>query len=188
MDTALRNGGASAARWAALGEARMAAAEGVATREAREAFAEALKLDAATPKARFGLAIAKRQDGDTQAAIADLEAMLAAAPDAPYVAVVRDLIADWRGVPKGGDSLAGLPPAERDSAIKGMVDSLAERLKAGGGTRAEWTRLIRARVVLGEGDAARAALATARERLAQEAGALDELKALAAELGLEKAE
>ena len=67
-----------------------------------------------------------------------------------------------------------------------MVDGLAERLKAGGGTLPEWTRLIRSQAVLGDKAAARGALATARERLAQDAEAPAQLDALESELSLKE--
>jgi len=66
-----------------------------------------------------------------------------------------------------------------------MVDGLAQRLKAGGGTLPEWTRLIRSQVVLGDRTAAMDALAMARERLT-DAAALAELDALAVELSLKE--
>jgi cytochrome c-type biogenesis protein CcmH len=68
-----------------------------------------------------------------------------------------------------------------------MVDGLAARLKDAGGSAAEWSRLIRSHLVLGDRQAARTALATARERLAQDAAALTQIDALAAELGLKDA-
>ncbi|MDX3808436.1 c-type cytochrome biogenesis protein CcmI [Bosea thiooxidans] len=184
--SALRYGKPDAELFSGLGEARTLAAEGVVTAAAREAFAEAVKLDPKTPRARYYLALAKEQDGDTEGAIALLNELLADSPtDAPWTAPVRDRIARMEAA-GNRDAIAALPDAERQQAIKGMVEGLAERLKAGGGTLAEWSRLIRARAVLGDKPQALQALKTARERLAQDASALAAIDALADELALKE--
>ena len=87
----------------------------------------------------------------------------------------------------GRAAVAALPEAERQQAIRGMVDGLAARLAEGGGTLQEWSRLIRARTVLGDKPAALQAVRTARERLAQDAAALAAIDALANELALKEA-
>ena len=68
-----------------------------------------------------------------------------------------------------------------------MVDGLAERLSTGGGSLPEWSRLIRARTVLGDKPAALQAVKTARERLAEDKAALAAIDALADELALKEA-
>ena len=78
-------------------------------------------------------------------------------------------------------------PGMTETAIRGMVDSLAARLGEGGGTLAEWSRLIRSQSVLADRPAALKSLATARERLAADPDALAALAALAGELGLQEA-
>lgn len=184
---AVRYGKPDAELLSGLGEARALAAEGVVTASAREAFAEAMKLDPRNVRALYYLALAKEQDGDPQGAAASLRALLAGSPpDAAWAGLVRDRLARMEGAPSS-DAIAALPEAERVQAIKGMVDGLAQRLDAGGGTLADWSRLIRARAVLGEKAQAQQAVKTARERLAQDASALAAIDALADELALKEA-
>jgi cytochrome c-type biogenesis protein CcmH len=177
-----------------LGEARVLAAGGVIGTEARLVFDEALKLDPALPKARFFIALASEQDGDTPKALKMLSALLAeATPDAPWrSAVVERLKALAQApvsevVPKGGEAIAALPEAERSAVIASMVEGLASRLNAGGGTIDEWLRLIRAQSVLGNLESARASLGLARQRLVSDAAAQAALTAIARDLKLEPA-
>jgi cytochrome c-type biogenesis protein CcmH len=82
---------------------------------------------------------------------------------------------------------AGATPAVPEAQmpmIEGMVNKLATRLAANGGSVEEWSRLIRAYSVLHQGDKARAALASARKALGPESGAVASLSALARDLGL----
>lgn len=182
---AIRNGEASAEAHAGLGEARTLAAGGVVTAAARASFADALRLEAGNARARFFLAIGQEQDGDAKGAAEAMRALLAdAAPDAPWAQAVRQRLARLEAETAGG--LASLAPADQQAAIRGMVDGLAARLKAGGGSLPEWTRLIRSQVVLGDKVAAREALALARERLSQDAAAPAALDALAGELALKE--
>lgn len=172
---------------AALGEARILEAGGVVTAAAREALAEAVKLDPRNARARYYLAVAKEQDGDGEGALAALQQLLAdAPPQAEWAGAVRARIEQMQA-DAGRRTIAALPEAERQQAIRGMVDGLAERLAAGGGTLPEWTRLIRARAVLGDRTAAVQAVKTARERLSQDAAALAAIDALADELALKEA-
>lgn len=187
FQAALHHGPPQAELYAGLGEARMLAAAGVVTAAAREAFSEALRREPGEARSQFYLAVAREQDGDKPGAVAALKALLASAPAA----------ADWRPMVQAklrsleggsaGEAIAALPAEQRAAAIRGMVDGLAERLAGGGGTLEEWSRLVRARSVLGEIEPAREALATARQRLADQPLALAALAALAKELGLEEA-
>jgi cytochrome c-type biogenesis protein CcmH len=158
----------------------------VVTAEARETLAEALKREPGNPRARFFLAIAKEQDGDSQGAVAAFESLLKdAPPGAVWVPAVRQRLQALDG-DTARAAIAKLPAADQQAAIRGMVEGLAERLKAGGGTLAEWERLIRSQNVLGEKAAAREAVATARSRLSQDSAALEQLEQLAGELGLKE--
>ena len=172
---------------AGLGEARILEAGGVVTAAAREAFAEAVKLDPKNARARFYLAIAREQDGDGEGALATLQQLLADAPaKAEWAGAVRARIEQMQA-DAGRKAVAALPEAEQQQAIRGMVDGLAARLAEGGGTLPEWSRLIRARVVLGDRTAAVEATRTARQRLSQDAAALAAIDALADELALKEA-
>jgi cytochrome c-type biogenesis protein CcmH len=77
-----------------------------------------------------------------------------------------------------------MPPAERDAAIRGMVESLDRRLAARGGTPDDWLRLVRSYTVLGERDQATKALNRARMALAANSEAVARLDGLARELDL----
>jgi cytochrome c-type biogenesis protein CcmH len=183
---AIRHGEANPEAHAGLGEARALAAGGVVTAGVRESMVEALRLDPKNARARFFLAIGKEQDGDTEGAIIAFRALLGdAAADAPWAQGVRQRL-ERLEAESTGSAIAALPPADRQAAIRSMVDGLAERLKAGGGTLPEWTRLIRSQTVLGDKVAARGALATARERLAEDAAAPAQLDALESELSLKE--
>ncbi|MGL4728644.1 MAG: c-type cytochrome biogenesis protein CcmI [Bosea sp. (in: a-proteobacteria)] len=200
FESAIRNGGNSAERWASLGEARMVAEEGMVTASARAAFEEALKLEPGYPKAAYGMAVARQQDGDVAGAISSIEALIAtAAPDAAYLPLLKDSLAALQGrpavpssqtaqpvIPQGGEAIASLPPPERINAIRSMVDGLAARLDAQGGTLEEWTRLIRARLVLEDRAGAQTAFHAAIARLAPDAASLEKLKALGRELDLKE--
>ncbi len=181
---AIRSLGGSAERYANLGEALTNARDGVVSAEARAAFEEALKLDAAAPKPAFYLARAAEQDGKPDEAARRYDALVAASPaDAPWLPLVRERLAALRN--PGAAAVASLPPAAQAEAIRGMVEGLAARLASGGGTPEEWVRLVRARMVLGERDRALAALADARRAWAGDAQKLAALEAGIAPLGLE---
>lgn len=172
---------------AGLGEARILEAGGIVTAAAREALAEAVKLDPRNARARYYLALGKEQDGDGEGALSALQQLLAdAPPQAEWAGAVRARIEQMQA-DAGRKAVAALPEAERQQAIKGMVDGLAARLADGGGTLPEWSRLIRARAVLGDRDAAVQAVKTARERLSQDRAALAAIDALADELALKEA-
>lgn len=184
---AIRHDGTSADRLAGLGEARALAAGGVVTAEALQAFKDATAADPKNPRARFFLAIAREQDGDNDGAIAALRALLGdAPPDAPWAGMVRQRLESMAPASAAGSTIASLPAADQQTAIRGMVEGLAERLKQGGGTLPEWARLIRSHLVLGNRPAALEAMVTARQRLAQDADAVAQLDALAGELNLKE--
>lgn len=86
-----------------------------------------------------------------------------------------------------GDQVAAaqaMSPAQRQAMIRGMVDGLAEKLKANPKDEAGWLRLMRARTVLGEAAAARAAREQALAAFAGDAAAQARIRAAAAEMGL----
>ncbi|WP_342109293.1 c-type cytochrome biogenesis protein CcmI [Methylobacterium sp. SI9] len=81
-------------------------------------------------------------------------------------------------------AVRAMPQAERDAAIRGMVDGLDRRLAARGGTPDEWMRLVRSYSALGERDQAIKALDRARMALAANGDAVTRLDGLARELDL----
>ena len=78
-----------------------------------------------------------------------------------------------------------LSAEQRDQMVRGMVDRLAERLKRESSDVEGWLRLVRAYMVLGERDKARAAAGDARRALAGEPDKLQRVDELIKGLGLE---
>lgn len=199
---AINLNGSSASREADLGEALVAAANGVVTAEAKAQFERALKLDPQDVMARFYTGMAADQDGRRAEAEAIWRDLLAKAPSgAPWVDMVRHALA--RAAPAGaapsasaaagapGPSAADiaaaakLPPAQQDQMIGGMVARLADRLKQNGSDVEGWLRLVRSHMVLGERDKAHAAAADARRALAGDADKIRRIDELVKELGLD---
>jgi cytochrome c-type biogenesis protein CcmH len=180
---ALRILGEDPLRRSAYGEALVAAAGGVVTDEARQAFDRALAEQPGQPQARYYVALAAEQDGKKADAIRDYEQLAAdSPPDAPWLSLVKARLAALKGEPAPATA-AAIPEAQRPM-IEGMVSKLATRLASNGGGVDEWSRLIRAYTVLHEADKAKAALASARKALAPDANAVASLDALARDLGL----
>jgi cytochrome c-type biogenesis protein CcmH len=184
---AVRLLGEDASRLASYGEALVAANDGIVSAEARQAFDSALKHDAAEPKARFYLARAAEQDGNNDAARLQYNAILSSSPpEAPWISLVKEQLA--RLDPENAAaSVASLPTGDRQAAIRGMVEGLAQRLATAGGTPEEWARLVRSYAVLGEREKASASLRSAREALARDEVGLGRLDAVAQELALNAA-
>lgn len=94
----------------AQGEATVLAAQGQVSHDAQNAFRKALAADPADPRARYYLAMAKDQAGDTKGAMDDWIVMLRTAPaDAPWVPEVRDFVIKV-AQSRGQDISARLPP------------------------------------------------------------------------------
>ncbi len=183
-------------RESAYGQALVMAADGVVTKQARDAFETAMKADSPPPQARFFVGLAAEQDGEKDHARAIWQKLLAdAPPGAPWAEIVRRRLAALdgaptppaaAGVPSGPEAagISALPADQRDAAIRGMVERLAGRLAENGDDQEGWLRLVRAYKVLGETDKASKALADARKFMSGNAGAMSRLDELAQELGL----
>lgn len=197
--------GESAKRLSGQGQALVLANNGVVTEEARRALERALELDATLVEPRILLAIAKEQDGRFAEAIDEWRALLARADvKAPWRAMVETRIAaaearlagrpaaeapaeSQGGAPSAGDIAAveKMSPAERRATIEGMVRHLADRLDQDGNDLPGWLQLVRAYSVLDRKDDAQKALERAKTQFSGDTKALQQLDALAAELGLE---
>jgi cytochrome c-type biogenesis protein CcmH len=187
-DAAIRLLGESAPRLTAYGEALVSAKDGVVPAEARAAFEKALALEPATAKASFYLAQAAEQDGDSEKARAHYAEIVArSSADAPWLPLIRERLAKLAGG-EGAASVALLPAQDRDAAIRGMVEGLAARLDANGGTAEEWSRLVRSYAVLGEREKARSTLDKARQAVAASTVGRDALDAVARDLRLDPVE
>lgn len=194
---ALRLLGANADREADLGEAMVAAGNGIVTAEAKAVFERALTHDGADVKARYYIGLAAEQDGKPQEAARIWRDLLAKAPaNAPYRPLIQSSLsrvdpeAASASAPAGpsADDVAAaqqLTPEQRGEMIRGMVERLAERLKADGSDLDGWLRLMRAYIVLGEHDKARTALTDARKAVGADAGKLKALDDFAKGLGIE---
>jgi cytochrome c-type biogenesis protein CcmH len=188
---AVRLLGASAAREGDLGEALVAAANGVVTADAKAAFDRALALDAGDPRAKFFTGLAAQQDGKNAEAAAIWNDLLAHAPaDAPWTNAVRQSLARLDNAKSGvpGPSTADvaaaadMSPEARVQMVRGMVERLAERLARDGSDLDGWVRLVRAYLALGEDERARGAAADARRALAGDADKLRHLDAALADV------
>ncbi|HVQ11315.1 MAG TPA: c-type cytochrome biogenesis protein CcmI [Methyloceanibacter sp.] len=199
--------GESPKRLASYGQALVLANDGVVTEDARQALERALQLDPTLVEPRLVLIIAKEQDGQIAAAIEDWRAMLAKAPaDAPWRKLVEQRLAEdeaklaGKAVPAKPEGAPGtatqgpsrddvaaaqnMKPADRQAMIESMVQGLADRLGQKGDDLAGWLKLVRAYTVLDRKDDALKALEKAKAQFNGNAAALQQLDALAAELGL----
>lgn len=193
---ALRLLGATAARHAALGEARVVLAQGVVTPEARKDFEAALALDPAAPEARYYLGVAAAQAGEKDKATEIFSKMAADAPaDAAYLKAVNAQLAILRGEASApavaigpsseqGKAIAAMPADQRQAMIRSMVDRLASRLETKGDDVEGWLKLIRAYSVLAETEKAKQAVTDARKALASKQGDVARIEALAKELNI----
>jgi cytochrome c-type biogenesis protein CcmH len=194
----------------AQGEATVLAAEGQVTPEAQGIFRRAVAADAADPRARYYLAVAKDQAGDHAGAMADWIALIRSAPPgAPWAGEVRAFV-EKVAADRGVDLAGRLPPAptaasadglpgptadqvaaaqamnagDRQAMVEGMVAQLSERLKANPRDRAGWERLIRSQMVLGRPQLAAAAYRDASRAFSGSPADQQALKATASSLGV----
>jgi cytochrome c-type biogenesis protein CcmH len=210
-EQAIRLLGESAKRLSGQGQALVLANNGVVTEEARRALGRAVELDPTLVEPRILLTIAKEQDGQFAAAIADWRALLAKQTgDQPWREMVEKRIAEdeahLSGKPaaeaqqaapaeasqQGGPgpnseqiaAAQNMSPADRQAMIERMVQGLAARLDQQGDDLPGWLKLVRAYSVLDRKDDAQKALARARSQFSGNTQAIEQLDALAAELGL----
>ena len=185
--------GDTSARQSDLGEALVAAADGVVTDEAKLAFQRAVAGDAHNAKARYFIGLADEQDGNRDDAAKEWRALLDDAPaDAPWKELVRTALARVSTAPAtGGPSAAdiaaaeNMPEAQRTDMVRGMVQRLSDRLHADGKDVDGWIRLVRAYAVLGERDKAKDAAADARRALSDQPDQIKRIDDLVRGLGLE---
>ncbi|MFB9951329.1 c-type cytochrome biogenesis protein CcmI [Rhizobium puerariae] len=193
---AIRLLGPNALRLAGLGETLVASNDGIVTEDARAAFEEAVKLDPGNPRSRFYVGLGLEQAGRAAEARAIFEGIARDSPaGAPWMQLVNEHIAKngGAGVPGGETARAPGNPTQEDMAaagalsqgdrqamIRGMVDSLAEKLKEDPDNLEGWLRLVRSYSVLGEKEKAAEALKDGLKQFPSSG----ELVALANEMGL----
>jgi cytochrome c-type biogenesis protein CcmH len=191
----LRLLGPTAAREADLGEAITGAQNGIVTAEAKAAFDRAVGLDPGDVRARYFLGLAAEQDGRPKEAAEVWRKLLAeASSDAAWAGFVRESLARVDPAAAGSqpgpsaDDVAAaseMSPEQRITMVRGMVSRLAARLKQDGGDVEGWLRLLRAYMVLGDKEQARAAVGDARRALASDPEKLRRVDDLIKGLGLE---
>ena len=163
---------------AALGEGLTLEAEGIVTQPAVQAFTKALQKLPDDPRAQYYLGLHEAQSGNSRAAITRWQKLEAnSPPDAPWLGLLRAEIARVAKaagieVPAASatpsatmpqpsreqqEAMAALAPAEREQAIRTMVEGLAARLEQNPQDRAGWLRLANAWKVLGDNPRAAAA-------------------------------
>jgi cytochrome c-type biogenesis protein CcmH len=200
-EQAIRLLGPSAQRLSGYGQALVLEKGGLVSERARRALEEALALDANLIEPRILIAVAKEQDGDYASAAQDWRGLLTRkGGDERWRAMVQQRIAQAEAhltgepapveKPAPGPSAAdvaaaqNMTAADRQAMIEGMVQKLAARLDRQGDDLAGWLRLVRAYTVLGRNEEAREALTRAKNEFAGNTQAIEQLDALAAELGL----
>jgi cytochrome c-type biogenesis protein CcmH/NrfG len=139
--------------------------------QAATAYARAVELDpnSAELKLSYEQAKAKAAEGDETASALQAET-----------------------VGKGGDGASvekntrseAMPPHEQDTAVRSMVDRLADRLESSPRDVDGWTLLMRSRIVRGEKEIAATALRKALEVFKDDQAASGRIAATAIELGL----
>lgn len=199
---AIRILGPNPVRLAGLGETLVASNDGIVTEDARAVFEQAMKLDPDNPRSRFYVGLGFEQAGRAAEARAQFEAIAKdSPPDAPWMQLINQHIAKNGGTvaPRPDTAQAGNPtqalgnPSQADIAaaenlsqgdrqamIRGMVDSLAERLKQDPNNLEGWVRLVRSYAVLGDRPKAEEALKSGLRQFPSSG----ELVALANEMGL----
>lgn len=141
-----------------LAEAMLARDNGVAGPATMALLKSAAARDPSHIASRFYIASEDTRAGNYEAAIAEWNALLALGTgDEPWAVTARD------GLKFAETALHPTAPAAADQPqIAAMVDGLDARLKASGGTIAEWTQLVRSRLVQGQIEDAQAAYDAAR--------------------------
>lgn len=174
-----------------LAETLAIAADGQVTPEARRLLERARSAAPDDVRARYYLALADLQAGDTDAALTGFRAVeRMSPPDAPWRPMLAERIAEAETraraqgssgpTPEQMDATANLPPAERTAMIEGMVARLAERLKETPDDAEGWLRLARAYRVMGRTQDARGALERASALLPDDPRVVAEKMALGA--------
>lgn len=198
---AIRLLGTNPARMNGIGEVLVAGNDGIVTDDARSAFAEALRLDPSDPRAQFYLALSLEQAGKKAEALIAFQAIAKASPaDAPWLPLVQEHIVSNGGAPLAAlptapkapgnpsesdvEAAAGMSAGDRNTMIRGMVESLDAKLKEDPNNFEGWMRLVRSYAMLSEKDKALAALKTALQAFPAEKDEGKQLIAMGRQLGL----
>ena len=186
-------------------ESLLLANKGQPTDQVKQALKSALAMDETYAKARFYWAMALQQEGERDKALVEWRKLLAQNPkNLQLQMAVQRQIAALTPASKPAGNLAGksedakmpaldksqreaaasMTPKERQAMIAAMVSRLADRLQENGKDLAGWQKLIRARMILGQREAAATALKTAQDNFKDDKAALASLEQFSATLGL----
>lgn len=168
-----------------LGEAEVAAANGIVTDEAKNDLTKALNADPSLSMAQYYLALGIEQAGDTTKAIAIYESLLGKVADRPnWVKVIKSKLAVLKNEVPAAQTQSATPAPTDNEMILGMVSRLAARLESEGGSAEDWVRLVRSYSVIAKKDEAQQALDKARSKFGADAAATAQLQSIAKEFGL----
>ncbi|OJF97374.1 c-type cytochrome biogenesis protein CcmI [Pararhizobium antarcticum] len=207
FDRAVRLLGPTPARLGGYAESLIALSGGLVTTEAQTALQKSLILEPNDPRAEFYLALALKQEGKKDLALAAFDQLVARSPqDAPWLPLVNDHIASLKGEPTTTDSgtadtqaveaapgnptsddiaaAATMADGDRRAMIEGMVDSLSAKLAAEPANFEGWMRLVRSYAVLDQKDKAADALKQGLAAFPADSEQGKQLLALADELDL----
>lgn len=171
--------------WSALGEVRLARADGRITPEARAAFEQALKLDSTASAPLWWLGREAVLAGRRDEGVAMWKtAAQPLSPDDPRRAELENAVAAAEaGRFAQAEAAEAKGGAAQSAMVQAMVERLASRLEKQGGSAKEWAQLVRAYVVIGDNEKRDKALAQARVLFAGKPEDLKRIEAAAQPAG-----
>lgn len=182
FSNAMQYGGETPQRLSGFADARVGQENGIIPDDARRAYERIVALAPDRFDARLRIALAKEQDGKAADAIADIKALLAAAPaDAPWRPMVERRLQRMQDAAAGKttDTDATSTPDDRQrAALTAYVADLSNQLKAAPGDLNLWLNLIRTHNRLGHTADVGSAISSARRQFASDSRALDAIERL----------
>jgi cytochrome c-type biogenesis protein CcmH len=158
-----------------LGLSLLSQSGGEVTPEARDALAQAVRLNPEALAARFHLARGRAASGDREGGVNDLRTLARLLPAGdPRLVDIDTAIREATNSPP---TVAVGPASEM---INQMVAGLAQRLQSNPDDPEGWVRLVRSYAVLGDGPRRDAALEQARRRYGARPEVLEQLEKAAA--------
>ena len=200
----------NAENWSSLGEALQTPSTKIVP-EAATAFAKAIALNPADPRARYFLAVQKDIKGDHKGAVDDWLALLRdSPPGAPWEADLRrniDQVASRNKIDLAGRlpqpgatgpasaaipgptgqqlaAASSIPPGQQDQMVQAMIQRLADKLKTNPKDADGWIRMMRSQMVLNQPKLAGEAMRSGMAAFAGDAATQGRLKSAGAELGV----
>jgi cytochrome c-type biogenesis protein CcmH len=193
-----------------FGETLVTRNDGIVTADAAQAFEAARKMAPDNPRADYYLALALEQGGRRAEALKAFQEIAAASPaNAPWMELINRHIAtnsaglplanapavapaapanpSAPGNPTAGDIAAAqdMSEGDRSQMIRGMVESLDQKLKDDPNNFEGWMRLVRSYAMLKDKARAEAALQDGLKAFPADGAEGQQLLAMARELGLD---